>query len=141
MYFKHSKSVTRSALPRTDPAEFNIPSSRQKIRVSDYGRQLPRVDVLSCLLEATTTVIRELNGDRSSRSGRDDLIDADELQISSNAVHLILHPGTAMTWGMWGTTLRGLASFFDNYEYVDLDFAAVELSDAGVVGSGLVAYV
>lgn len=86
-------------------------------------------------------MIRELNGDRSGRSGRDDLIGATELQISSNAVYLILHPGTAMTWGMWGTTLRGLALFFDQYEYVDLDFAAVESSDAGTVGNGLLAYI
>lgn len=86
-------------------------------------------------------MIRELNGDRRGRSGRDDLIGASELQTSSNAVYLILHPGTAMTWGMWGTTLRGLAYFFDKYEYVDLDFAAVELSDAGIVGNGLLVYV
>lgn len=86
-------------------------------------------------------MIRELNGDSRGRSGRDDLIGASELQISSNAVHLILHPGTAMTWGMWGNTLRGLALFFAKFEYVDLDFAAVELSEAGVVGSGLFAYI
>lgn len=119
-----------SFLP-ADPAEYHIPSSFQTLRLSHYGRQLPRVDVLSCLLQATTTVISELN------SGRDRAIDQNELQVFSHAVHLILHPGSDMTWGMWGTTLRGLAEFVERWEFVDLDFEVRESRVTGVVGSGL----
>ena len=52
-------------------------------------------------------------------------------------MHLILHPGSDMTWGMWGTTLRGLAEFVERWEFVDLDFEVRERLITGVVGSGL----
>ena len=126
-------SHPRSALP-TDPVEFRIPSSTQSVRYSHYGRQLPRADVLSCLLQATSDVIRELN------NGRDKWISKSELQKSSNSVHLILHPSNEMTWGMWGTTLRGLADFVERWEFRDLDFEITEFGLIGLTGSGMLVY-
>ncbi len=64
-----------------------------------------------------------------------------EVQAYSRAVHLILHPGDRMTWGMWGTTLRGLGDFVERWEYVDFDFEVREMGYAGVVGSGLLVYI
>ena len=125
-------SHRRSALP-SDPVEFRIPSSNQLIRYSHYGRQLPRADVLSCLVQAASDVIRELN------NGRNKWISQAELQKSSNSVYLILHPGNEMTWGMWGTTLRGLADFVERWEFRDLDFEIREFGLTGLVGSGVLA--
>lgn len=80
-------------------------------------------------------MIRELN------SGAGGVIVHDELQTSSNAVYLILHPGSQMTWGIWGTTLRGLADFVEQWEFVDMDFQVRELGIVEVVGSGLLVYI
>ena len=124
----------RSHLP-PDPVEFRIPSSTQSVRYSHYGRQLPRADVLSCLVQATSDVIRELN------NGKDKWIGKAELQKSSNSVYLILHPGNEMTWGMWGTTLRGLADFVERWEFRDLDFDITEFGLIGMVGNGMLVYV
>ena len=93
------------------------------------------MDVLSCLLQATTTVIRELI------SGSETLIGETELQSTSKRVYLILHSGDRMTWGMWGITLRGLMDFAERWEFVDLDFEIFERGILGVVGSGLLVYV
>ena len=80
-------------------------------------------------------VIRELN------NGRDKWIGKSELQKSSNSVYLILHPSNEMTWGMWGTTLRGLADFVERWEFRDLDFEATEFGLTGVAGSGMLVYI
>ena len=45
-----------------------------------------------------------------------------------------------MTWGMWGTTLRGLADFVERWEFRDLDFEVRERDFTGVLGGGLLAY-
>lgn len=46
-----------------------------------------------------------------------------------------------MTWGMWGTTLRGLSDFVEAWEFVDFDFEVRETGFRGVVGSGLLVYI
>ena len=114
---------------------YHIPRSTQTLRLSNYSRRLPEIDVLACLLQAATSVIRELN------SGFDRVIGENELQTSSNAVYLIVHPGSEMTWGMWGTTLQGLTDFVERWEPVDLDFEVMVSGIVGVVGSGLLVYV
>ena len=86
-------------------------------------------------MQATSDVIRELN------NGKDKWIGKAELQKSSNSVYLILHPGNEMTWGMWGTTLRGLADFVERWEFRDLDFDVTEFGRVGLVGNGMLVYV
>ena len=46
-----------------------------------------------------------------------------------------------MTWGMWGTTLRGLADFVERWEFRDLDFEATEFGLIGVAGTGMLVYI
>lgn len=132
--FNSTLQKSLNALP-ADPAVYHIPRSTQTLRLSNYSRRLPEIDVLACLLQAATSVIRELN------SGFDRVIGENELQTSSNAVYLIVHPGSEMTWGMWGTTLQGLTDFVERWEPVDLDFEVMVSGIVGVVGSGLLVYV
>lgn len=46
-----------------------------------------------------------------------------------------------MTWGMFGTTVRGLSEFVERWAFVDFDFEVQELGYGGFVGSGLLAYI
>ena len=124
-----------SSLPR-DPFKYYVPHSKQTLSLSHYGRQLPRADVLSCLLQAMGLVIRQLN------NAHDQPISEPELQFPSpsNNVRLILYPGSEMTWGMWGTTLRGLLHFVERWEFVVVEFGITELGYMDLVGSGLLVY-
>ena len=65
-----------------------------------------------------------------------DLIGYVELQTSSNAVYLMLHP-VSDDVGDVGIALRGLVDFVERWEFVDLDFEVRELDFVGVVGSRL----
>ena len=123
-----------SVLP-ADPAVYHIANSNVTIRLSHYGRRLDRADVLSCLLQATTTVISEIN------KGSETLIGKTEVQSSSNRVYLILHSSDSLTWGMWGSALKGLMDFVERFEFVDLDFEIIERYISEVVGSGLLVYI
>lgn len=46
-----------------------------------------------------------------------------------------------MRWGMWGTTLRGLADFVERWDCVDFDFEVRETGYTGIVGKGLLVYI
>ena len=46
-------------------------------------------------------------------------------------VRLLLRPQHAMTWAMWGDTVRGLRRFGQMWEFVGLDFEVWEGGEGG----------
>lgn len=50
-------------------------------------------------------------------------------------------PSEKMTWGMLGTTIKGISDFVSDWEFVDFDFEIQELGYSSNVGSGLLVYI
>lgn len=60
-----------------------------------------------------------------------------EYVYGANSVKLLFRPQKAMTWGMWGNTLRGLRLFGEVWEFVGLDFDVWDGKERKrVLGSG-----
>lgn len=119
----------------SDPFVYRVPQSSQLITFSHYTRTLKREDVLACLLEAALEVIKELS------LGHDGVVDTQELQANSNRVHLILYPDPRLTWSIWGTTINGISSWVDSYDFLDCEFDIGMFGFPGKFGSGFLVFV
>ena len=67
-----------------------------------------------CLLDAANDVIRHCREERR-------MIKI-ELDIYAGAVALKLFPSIDLTWGQWGTVIRGMITFVTTYDVVDFEF-------------------
>ena len=117
-----------------DPFSYRVPQSAQVITFSHYSRTLQREDVLACLLTAALQVIKEVN------QGPGGQINTKEIQARSGHALLMFHPDPSLTWKMWGTTLIGINNFFNEFEFVECNFAIEIRGLSDTYGSGFFGY-
>ncbi|KAM0805796.1 hypothetical protein BDR22DRAFT_816681 [Usnea florida] len=129
-----SQSLGSNSVRPPDPFSYQVPQSSQVVTFSRYSRTLEREDVLACLLSAALQVIKEVN------QGPGGQINTKEIQARSGHALLIFHPDPSLTWRMWGTTLIGINSFFNYFEFVDCNFMIEIRGLSGTFGSGLLGY-
>ena len=58
------------------------------------------------------------------------------LHYDSGNVHLIIHVTVAMSWEILGTMVRGLQSWFEEWEYVECDFDMGQVGIDSLFGTG-----
>ena len=90
------------------------------VRLYNYRYSLPKGDVIHAIVLAT----REIAMHGSS----DEVIPDRVLKYDCDDVYILLHHNGRMTWRLWETALRGIVTFLQNYEYVDMEF------DVGLIG-------
>ncbi|MCJ1459175.1 hypothetical protein MMC28_009552, partial [Mycoblastus sanguinarius] len=112
----------------SDPFNLHVPLSDITVRFFAYGPNLPTLDVALCLLQAANGVTFHV--------GYDAVIPDADYQYTYGVARLTLYttPSHELTWGLWGTAIRGITLFVTEYEALALTFYIVE--DGRVIGGG-----
>lgn len=117
----------RLSMAPPDPCYYRSPGSSQILKFYGYGEQIVAWhDVYKSLRAAARDAFRHTSVE---------IMGWRERPYDSANVKLLLHPGPAMTWGMWDKAIYNMAEFVTHYQFLDMDFDIVE---AGVVvGTGI----
>ncbi|KAF6225599.1 hypothetical protein HO133_009599 [Letharia lupina] len=115
-----SSSSSSNNLP-IDPLLLRTPESTVFLKVHGYGPRLPPQSTYRTLRKAVDDVLSHIREDPSEGKTPMEHLPQGYFYGTFD-VELSLRPKEAMTWGMWGDTLRGLRRFGETWEFVGLAF-------------------
>ena len=106
---------------------------------TNYGRYVPRSAALTCRDRALDNAFRTHGGQINTQMG----LEEHQYRVDSykGTVVLSLSPAPGMTWGCWMAEMIGLASFWSDYETMEMIFVVRRRGEEAVLALGHLVYV